>query len=81
MICLQNRVREMLDAKLTEALQDADSLREDMKDVTDQHNKKMMEMREEFDKEKKDETEAIIASHEAAMAEFEAKIRKESSDL
>ena len=84
MVCLQNRVREMVDAKLTAALdslQEKDSasasLREDMQDVTEQHSKRVTEMRAAFEKEKQDETAAIIAKHEAQMAEFEAKIRQD----
>ena len=34
MVCLQNRVREMIAAKLEEAKAESSSLREDLQDVT-----------------------------------------------
>jgi len=46
--------------------------------MKDQHTSKLAEIRQSFDKEKQEETAAIIAKHEAQMAEFEAKIRQES---
>jgi len=41
------------------------SLKEDLQDVTQSHNKKMVEMREAFDKEKEEATTSIIAKYEA----------------
>lgn len=87
MICLQNRVREMVAAKLDLAVSDlgkkdneCQSLKEDLNDVTQAHNAKLITMRESFDQEKQSETAKIIQDYEAQMKKFEAKMRQESAD-
>ena len=67
MVCLQNRVLEMINAKLDQAMvtiqqkeTDYSSLKEDLQDVTESHNLKVIALRESFEQEKKDETSQII---------------------
>ena len=80
MVCLQNRVREMVAKKLEEATRENLSLKEDMKDVTESHNLKVIALREQLEKEKADETAILIKKNEELMAEMEAKIRKEVAE-
>ena len=86
MICLQNRVREMVAAKLDAAvkkLQEREnafsSLKEDLADVTESHNLKVIQLKEAFEKAKQDETSHLIQKHEAEVAAFEKRIREEVS--
>lgn len=82
MMCLQNRVREMVYQKLEQAniqLKQKDnefmSLKEDLQDVTESHNLKVIQLRETFEHQKQEETAALIAKYDAQMLEFEDKIK------
>ena len=86
MMCLQNRVREMVYQKLEQAniqLKQKDnefmSLKEDLQDVTESHNLKVIQLRETFEHQKQEETAALIAKYDAQMLEFEEKIKQEAS--
>jgi len=77
----------MVAAKLDLAVSDlgkkdneCQSLKEDLNDVTQAHNAKLITMRESFDQEKQSETAKIIQDYEAQMKQFEAKMRQESAD-
>jgi len=77
----------MVAAKLDLAVSDlgkkdneCQSLKEDLNDVTQAHNAKLITMRESFDQEKQSETAKIIQDYEAQMKKFEAKMRQESAD-
>ena len=85
-ICLQNRVHEMIAAKLEQAMKKVDakrakhaSLKEDLKDVTQHHNERLVKLRETFEKEKIDETAAILARCDQQIKEVETKIRGEQT--
>ena len=77
----------MVSAKLEQTVQSLNqkeialnSLKEDLQDVTESHNKKVVEMQGAFDREKDEATAAVIAKYEAQMQEFEAKIQKEKDE-
>ena len=81
-ICLTNKVREILARKLEQATLEMEqsqnqiaSLKEDLSDMTNQNSKNIMEIKEQHEQEMKDKTSQIIAEQERAMKAFEEQMK------
>lgn len=57
-----------------------ESLKEDLQDVTESHNLKVIQLKETFEQMKQDETREIVAKYEAQINDFDRKLAQEAAD-